>query len=240
MRLSGKVALVTGAAGGIGAAIVARFRAEGAHVLATDRAEAPGLLSLDVTDAAQWRALAAQHVAPFGRLDILVHNAGISGFTPFADLTPERWQAFLDVHATAVLTGTQVLRPLLEAAPSASIVAIGSTLALRPAAPLPAYAAAKAAQRNLVKAIALDFAARGLPVRANLVHPGSTETPMMAANLAGDPEGRARRMAAHPLARALGRLVAPEDVANAVLFLASDESRFVTGIDLPVDGGATI
>ncbi len=240
MRLAGKVALVTGAAGGIGAAIVARFRAEGAHVLATDRVETPGTLPLDVTERAQWDALAAQHVAPHGRLDVLVHNAGISGLTPLADLSPERWQAFLAVHATAVLMGTQVLRPFLEAAPSAAIVAVGSTLALRPAAPLAAYAAAKAAQRNLIKAMALDFAARGLPIRANLVHPGSTETAMMAANLAGDPDGRARRMAAHPLARALGRLVAPEDVASAVLFLASDESRFVTGIDLPVDGGATI
>ncbi len=240
MRLAGKLALVTGAAGGIGAAIVSRFRAEGAEVLATDRAEAPGILPLDVTATGQWRAIAARECAPHGRLDILVHNAGISGLTPLADLSPERWQAFLDVHATAVLVGTQALLPFLAAAPSASVIAIGSTLALRPAGELPAYAAAKAAQRNLVKAMALDFARRRLPIRANLVHPGSTETAMMKANLAGDPDGRARRMAVHPLAAALGRLVAPEDVANAALFLASDESRFVTGIDLPVDGGATI
>lgn len=239
MRLGGKVALVTGAAGGIGRAIVARFLAEGAEVIATDR-EGPDMVPLDVTRAGDWARIAASHVARHGRLDVLVHNAGISGFTPFPDLAPGRWQAFLDVHATAVLIGTQALRPLLEAAPSASVIAIGSTLALRPAAPLPAYAAAKAAQRNLVKAMALDFAARGLPIRANLVHPGSTETAMMAANLAGDRQGRARRMAAHPLAGALGRLAGPEDVANAVLFLASDESAFVTGIDLPVDGGATI
>lgn len=240
MRLAGRIALVTGAAGGIGAAIVRRFRAEGAETIAADRAAGAGLVPLDVTRADDWARVAASHVAPHGRLDILVHNAGISGFTPLPELQPTRWQAFLDVHATAVLIGTQALLPFLAAARSASVVAIGSTLALRPAGPLAAYTAAKAAQRNLVKAMALDFAARGLPIRANLVHPGSTETPMLAANLEGDPEGRARRMAAHPLARALGRLVAPEDVADAVLFLASDESAFVTGADLPVDGGATI
>ncbi len=240
MRLGGKVALVTGAAGGIGQAIVARFRAEGADTLATDRTPAEGILPLDVTAAADWARVACDHVARRGRLDILVHNAGLSGLTPFADLAPERWQSFLDVHATAVLLGTRALLPWLAAAPSASVIAIGSTLALRPAAALSAYAAAKAAQRNLVKAMALDFAARGLPIRANLVHPGSTETAMMHANLKGDREGRARRMAAHPLSRALGRLVAPQDVASAVLFLASDESAFVTGADLPVDGGATI
>lgn len=130
--------------------------------------------------------------------------------------------------------------PLLEAAPTASVVAIGSTLALRPAWALPAYSASKGALRNLVKSIALDCAHRGTRIRANCVHPGSTETPLMAANIAGDADGHRRRMAVHPLCQGWGELVQPDDVARSVLFLASDESRMITGVDLPVDAGATI
>jgi NAD(P)-dependent dehydrogenase (short-subunit alcohol dehydrogenase family) len=240
MRLSGKVALVTGAAQGIGAAIAARFRAEGAEVMATDLKEANAIRLLDVTRVDDWAEIHAHLAERHGRLDVLVHNAGISGFAPLAQLTPERWQAFFEVNVTGAFLGTRALMPLLEKAPSASIIAIGSTLALRPAGPLPAYAASKGALRSFVKAIALDCAHRGTRIRANAIHPGSTETPMMAANLEGDAEGRARRLAAHPLSKGLGRLVMPEDVAAAALFLASDESIFITGIDLPVDGGATI
>lgn len=240
MRLEAKVALVTGAARGIGAAIAERFAAEGAEVIATDASGSGTVRSLDVTRAEDWEAVRAELADRHGRLDVLVHNAGISGFAPLGELTAERWQAFLDVNVTGAFLGTRALMPLLEAADSASIIAIGSTLGLRPAGPLPAYAASKGALRSLVKAIALDCAGRGTRIRANLIHPGSTETAMLAANLADDPEGRARRMAAHPLSRGFGRLVLPEDVASAALFLASDESRFITGIDLPVDGGATV
>lgn len=241
MRLAGKVALVTGAAGGIGAAIVALFRAEGATVIATDLAgTGPGIEPLDVTVGSDWARLAAAIEEAHGRLDILVHNAGISGFVPLADLEPEAWQRFIETNAGSVYLGSRQLMPLLERAPSASLIAIGSTLGLRPAAPLPAYSAAKGAMRNLVKAIALDCARRGTRIRANCIHPGSTETPMMAANLKGDAEGHARRLAAHPLCAAWGELVQPLDIARAALFLASDESRMITGIDLPVDGGATI
>jgi NAD(P)-dependent dehydrogenase (short-subunit alcohol dehydrogenase family) len=240
MRLAGKVALVTGAAGGIGSAIVARFRAEGATVHATDRASGPGIDPLDVTQAADWDAAHARVAQLHGRLDILVHNAGISGFLPLERLEPADWQRFLDVHATGAYLGTRALLPLMKAAPTAAVVAIGSTLALRPAGPLPAYAAAKGALRNFCRSVALDLAGQGLAIRVNSIHPGSTETAMMEANLSADPGGRARRMAAHPLAKALGRLVRPEDVAAAALFLASDEAAYITGIDLPVDGGATV
>lgn len=242
MRLAGKLALVTGAAGGIGAAIVTRFRVEGATVIATDRAGAAGqgMTVLDVTRAEDWSRIADAIAAAQGRLDVLVHNAGISGFRPLEQLGPQDWARFLDVNATGAYLGCRALMPLLAAAPSASIIAIGSTLGLRPAAALPAYAASKGALRNLIKAIALDCAGQGMRVRANLIHPGSTETAMMAGNLAGDPQGRARRTAAHPLSAGFGRLVQPEDVAAAALFLASDDSQFITGIDLAVDGGATI
>jgi len=242
MRLSGKVALVTGAAGGIGAAICARFSTEGADVIATDLCANPmlGIAALDVTNEEDWARTATDLEGHSGRLDILVHNAGISGFFPLGQLELRDWQSFLDVNVTSAYLGTRALMPLLRAAPTASIIAIGSTLGLRPAAALPAYSASKGALRNLVKSIALDCALRGERIRANCIHPGSTETEMMNANLQADPEGRARRMAAHPLSTAWGRLVAPEDVAAAALFLASDDACFITGVDLPVDGGATI
>jgi NAD(P)-dependent dehydrogenase (short-subunit alcohol dehydrogenase family) len=243
MRLAGKVALVTGAAGGIGAAIVNLFRAEGATVIATDLADpdgTDGVEPLDVTQEATWRTVGDRLASAHGRLDILVHNAGISGFVPLADLEEAAWHRFLDTNVGGAYLGTRVLMPLLEVAPTGSIVAIGSTLALRPASALPAYSASKGALRNLIKSIALDCANRGTRIRANSVHPGSTETPLMAANMAGNPEGRGRRMAVHPLSKGWNELIQPDDVAKAVLFLASDESRMITGIDLPVDAGATI
>lgn len=243
MRLAGKVALVTGAAGGIGAAIVDLFRAEGAIVIATDLAGSDGAAvvePLDVTREAAWRAVSEQLLADHGRLDVLVHNAGISGFVPLADLEVAAWHRFLDTNVGSAYLGSRVLMPLLEAAATGSIVAVGSTLALRPAGALPAYSASKGALRNLIKSIALDCANRGTRIRANTVHPGSTETPLMAANIKGDPEGHRRRMAVHPLCRSWNELIQPDDVAKAVLFLASDESRMITGIDLPVDAGATI
>jgi NAD(P)-dependent dehydrogenase (short-subunit alcohol dehydrogenase family) len=243
MRLAGKVALVTGAASGIGAAIAALFRSEGATVIATDLGSADGptpVEALDVTQEAAWRA-AVEHVrAAHGRLDVLVHNAGISGFVPLADLEEAAWRRFLDTNVGSVYLGTRHMMPLLEAAPTASIIAIGSTLSLRPAWALPAYSASKGAMRNLIKSIALDCAQRGTRIRANSVHPGSTETPLMAANIASDPEGHRRRMAVHPLCRGWDELIQPDDVARAALFLASDDSRMITGIDLPVDAGATI
>jgi NAD(P)-dependent dehydrogenase (short-subunit alcohol dehydrogenase family) len=243
MRLAGKVALVTGAAGGIGAAIVNLFRTEGATVIATDLAGPDGtggVEPLDVTQEAAWRAVGDRLASTHGRLDILVHNAGISGFVPLADLEEAAWHRFLDTNVGSAYLGTRLLMPLLEAAPSASIVAIGSTLALRPAWALPAYSASKGALSNLIKSIALDCARKATRIRANCVHPGSTETPLMAANMAGDPEGYQRRMSVHPLCRGWDELIQPDDVARAVLFLASDDSRMITGVDLPVDAGATI
>ncbi len=209
-------------------------------MVASDRTAADEMVALDVTSGMQWAALSHDLEARFGRLDILVHNAGISGLLPLEALEPADWQRFMAVNAGGAYLGTRALLPLLRAASTASVIAIGSTLALRPAGALPAYSASKGALRNLVKAIALDCAGRGERIRANCIHPGSTETAMMAANLAADPGGRARRVAAHPLAKGWDRLVSSEDVAAAAVFLASDESVFITGIDLPVDGGATI
>ncbi len=256
MKLAGKVALITGAAGGIGTAIARLFAQEGARLVLADLAAAPlkGLVSelgeaasgtaLDVACAQQWEELAAHIAQTHGKLDVLVNNAGISGMGDLDSIDAAFWDRFQRINADSIFHSVRTLAPLLRRAGHASIVNIGSILALRPSAQLPAYSAAKASLRAQTKAYALHFAQRGEYIRCNAVHPGSTLTPMMEANLGTDPAEREeryrQRIAVHPLGAATGRVVLPEDVAKAVLFLACDDSAFVTGIDLPVDGGATI
>ncbi len=252
-RLAGRRALVTGGAAGIGAAIAARLVAEGAHVAVADIDEARGTATanalgeaarfrrLDVTQEADW--IAAREAAEAeGGLSILVNNAGISGLKDVEAADLAFWRRFQSVNADGAFLGIHTMLPLLRASQPAAIVNVGSTLALKPAADLPAYSASKGALRNLTKSVALHCARLGDRIRCNAVHPGSVLTDMVARNLADDGAklSMERRMAAHPYARALGRLATPEDVANAVLFLVSEESAFVTGVDLPVDGGATI
>lgn len=255
MKLAGHIALVTGGSGGIGEAICRSFCGEGATVWIADRdvAAASALadslgssaraVALDVADEGDWQALAAAIDGAHGRLDVLVNAAGISGFGAIDAIDFAFWSRFQRINADSIFLSVHSLRTLLERSPAAAIVNIGSTLALRPHAQLPAYSAAKGSLRALTRSLALYFADRGCNVRCNAVHPGSTLTPMMEANLGADPERREelyrQRVAAHPLGKALGRVVLPEDVAKAVLFLASDDSAFITGIDLPVDGGAT-
>lgn len=256
MKLAGKIALVTGAAGGIGTAIARLFAREGARLILADLSSANlkplidelGDLAtgevIDVSIAADWAALAARIGEAHGRLDVLVNNAGISGFGDLDSIDADFWSRFQRINADSIFHSVQALAPLLRRADQASIVNIGSILALRPSPQLPAYSAAKASLRAQTKAYALHFAERGEYIRCNAVHPGSTLTPMMDANLGTDPAEREeryrQRVAAHPLGAAAGRIVLPEDVAKAVLFLACDDSAFITGIDLPVDGGATI
>jgi 3(or 17)beta-hydroxysteroid dehydrogenase len=256
MKLAGKVALVTGAAGGIGAAIASLFAREGAILVLTDLnrdglnqlagqiGAAASIHVLDVSRGTEWDLVAGQIERTHGRLDVLVNNAGISGIGDVDHIDAEFWNRFQRINADSIFHSVQAMSALLRKSGHASIVNIGSILALRPSSQLPAYSAAKASLRAQTKAYALHFAERGEYIRCNAVHPGSTLTPMMEANLGSDPverEARYRkRVAAHPLGAATGRLVLPEDVAKAVLFLACEDSAFITGIDLPVDGGATI
>lgn len=249
MRLEGKTAIVTGAATGIGKATVERFLQEGATVTGVDLANAPleherlEWARFDVSDESAWQALAATTFSK-GALDILVNNAGVSGLKSFDELDLDFWRRFQRVNVEAVLLGTQALYPALKRSGAASIVNIGSLLGLRPASIAPAYAASKGALINMTKSLALHFAERGELIRCNLVHPGSTLTEMMDKNLGSTEAEREanlqRRMAVHPLSKALGHLPMPEDMANAILFLASDEARYITGAQIPVDGGASL
>lgn len=253
MRFQGNRVLVTGGCGGIGSACVRAFVEEGATVHLVDRARDDALLAefdsqtqfweIDVAVEADWLALVGELGAD-SKLEVLVNAAGISGLRNIEQADFDWWRRFQHSNSDSAFLAIASLLPLLKNAESASIVNIGSTLALRPSADLPAYSASKGALRNLTKSVALHCAQQGYAIRCNSVHPGSTMTPMMEANLgATDAERRANlewRMAVHPYSNSLGRIAVPQDIANAVLFLASDAAEFITGVDLPVDGGATI
>lgn len=256
MNLDQSLAVVTGAAGGIGLAVTERLVVEGVKVILVDQ-DASGLAvaaerlgsratiaAMDVTDELAWRRLGQNLLDAPGQLDILVNCAGISGLRNVEDADFTFWRRFQSVNADSVFLAIHYLLPVLKQASDAAIVNIGSTLALKGSADLPAYSASKGAVRNLTRSVALHCARAGYRVRCNSVHPGSTLTPMMAANLGTTEEEReanlTRRLASHPYGQALGRLALPEDIANAVLFLVSDQAAYITGVDLPVDGGATL
>lgn len=248
MRLAGKVALITGGAEGIGAETARRFIAEGAKVVLGDvqlekaRALASELgaeaVELDVRSEAQWQAAVAQAVARFGKLTTLCNIAGISEPGGVTEVAPESWQRTLDINLTGTFLGCRAAIPAMVASGEAcAIVNTGSMLALRPGGMFPAYVASKAGVAALTRAVALDCAGKGLPIRVNTVHPGAVRTPMLERYLnmmPGGPEQVEKMFAAnHPL----GRVGEAREVADAILFLASDEASFTTGSDLPVDGG---
>lgn len=228
MRLAHKAALVTGAGGGIGRATVAALVREGCAVAATDLAaprgtDAPLELALDVTDDEAW-ARAVEHVLrTFGSLDVLVQCAGVLDSAPVPHAQVSQWQHVLDVDATGAFLGVQAVLPTMIAAGAGSIVTIASIWGTGGARLAPAYHAAKSAVVGLTKHVAVTYARAG--VRANSVHPGTIDTALSAGD---DP--------ALPLTP-MGRRGTPDEVANAVVFLASDEASYITGAELAVDGG---
>lgn len=247
-RLQGRIALVTGAASGIGRATARRFAAEGATVILVDRdaAQLPAALAeltagqhhsvvLDVTDEAGWIALAGDLATNFGRLDVLVNNAGYGVFRSIADTTLEQWRSILAVNLDSVFLATKHLLPLLaQAAAGGAIVNMSSIRGIAAAANTGSYCAAKGGVRLFTKATALECAALGNGVRANSIHPGHVETPLTARAHA-DPEIARTLLADTPL----GRAATTGEIADAILFLACDESRYMTGAELVVDGGST-
>jgi 3(or 17)beta-hydroxysteroid dehydrogenase len=249
-RVEGKVAIVTGAASGLGAADARMLAKEGARVVLTDVNEAAGsalakqldalFVRQDVSDEASWPALIEEVQRRHGRVDVLVNNAGIAVVADIEHTTTEIWRRTLAVHLDGTFFGCRAAIPAMAAGGGGSIVNMSSTAALVGIPPFFAYAAAKGGIRSMTKAIAIHCRGRKNGIRCNSVHPGSIDTPMVQAALA---ETRGIRLAAaeDPAAarRALG-IGEPDDVANLVLYLASDESKHVNGAELVIDAGDTV
>jgi len=244
-RLAGRVALVTGAGSGIGAASARRLAAEGAALLVTDIQDAAGTrvaedigqaggsaayAHLDVTSQAQWESAVSAAVSGFGGLDILVNNAGLGDLAVIEDTSLAEWSRTIDVDQTGVFLGMKTSAAALAASAHASVINISSIFGASGGfGTSPAYHAAKGAVRTLTKNIALHWADRG--VRVNSIHPGFIDTPLLD-QAKGTPVEQAM-LDITPM----GRLGQPAEVAAGVAYLASDDASFVTGLELYIDGG---
>jgi 3alpha(or 20beta)-hydroxysteroid dehydrogenase len=235
-RLDGKVALVTGAARGIGAAIARAMIGEGAKVvigdlldhegeaLAVEIGAAAKYVHLDVTKPDDWEAAVATAVNVYGKLNVLVNNAGINNLAPIDQYSHADWDKIIAINLTGVFNGIKAAIPALKAARGGSIVNMSSLAGLRGEAVMPGYVATKFGVRGLTKAAALDLARYG--IRVNSIHPGIVRTPLSA-------EGPKVSMS-HV---AMNRIGEPIEIANLTAFLASDDSSFSTGAEFVADGG---
>jgi 3alpha(or 20beta)-hydroxysteroid dehydrogenase len=226
-RLLGKVVVVTGAAGGQGAAEAEALTREGARVIATDATEAPGCRRLDVTSEKDWAKLAADLREAYGQVHGLVNNAGVTWRARIDDVRPEDMARVHEVNVTGPLLGIQHLLPLMRA--GASIVNVGSSAALTAHYPV-AYTASKWALRGLSRTAAMELGPRG--IRVNTIHPGFIETEMTAS---AAPAFREANLLGTPL----GRTGTVDDITPLVTFLLCEDSAFITGAEIPVDGGLT-
>ncbi len=235
-RLTGKVALVTGAASGIGAAIRARYEAEGAAVLGTDIRASGDVVPHDVTDEAQWAAAIADCVGRHGRLDILVSNAGTAQAGPIADLALDDFRAQARVHVEGAFLGMKAAVRQMRAQGSparGSIILMASVAGLRPIMQTSAYGTMKAAMINLARAVGVEVGRKGDLIRVNAICPGGTRTPMTEALFDDAYWADPASFADLPLKD----YCRPADIAEAALYLAADESEFMTATYLTVDGG---
>ena len=247
MRLQNKVALISGGAKGMGAVEAKLFAKEGAKVVIGDVLEAEGkqieaainetggeclFVPLDVTDENQWKEAVAATLGRFGKLDILINNAGIFRTNAVEETSSAEWDQVMDINAKGVFLGAKAAIPAMREAGGGSIINLSSVAGLVGAAYSSAYSASKGAVRLFTKSTAIQYATDG--VRCNSIHPGVIQTDMTKEAIA-DSQFKAQRLDPTPLAR-LGQ---PEDVAYGALYLASDESSFVTGAELVIDGGWT-
>ncbi len=254
MRLNNKVALISGAARGIGLAMAQAFVAEGAMVWLSDidveageqataaLGDAARFVRLDVREEADWRSAVDAILERDGRLDVLVNNAGVTGFEAglmahdpeHASL--EAWRAVHAVNTDGVFLGCKYAIRAMRPAAAGSIINISSRSGLVGIPAAAAYAASKAAVRNHTKTVALWCASEGLAIRCNSIHPAAVLTPMWEPML-GDGPDRAQRMAAFVADTPLRRFGRPEEVAALAVLLASDEATYITGTELNIDGG---
>lgn len=251
-RLAGKIALVTGAARGIGLAIARAFLAEGATVWLTDRdeaslaaADAPApaarRLTLDVREEAAWDAAIEAVLARDGRLDVLVNNAGITGIEDGAPHDPEHaslaeWRAVFATNLDGAFLGCRAAIRAMRPARAGAIINIASRSGVVGIPGAAAYAAAKAGLRNHTRSVALHCAGEGLGIRCNMISPAAVLTPMWDPLLGHGPERQAR-MAEMVAEVPLRRFAAPEEVAAIAVLLASDECPTMTGAEVTLDGG---
>lgn len=236
-RVSGKVAIISGGARGMGAAHAKRLVDEGAKVVIGDLLDDVGaataaelgenvrFVHLDVTKPEQWDAAVAVAVEGFGGLDILINNAGIVNFAPIEEYTLEQWNLIIAINLTGTFNGIKASIPALKKSGAGSIINISSTAGLKGVAGIPGYTAAKFAVRGLTKEVAIDLGQYN--IRANSIHPGNIRTPMT--------DGLDVDQSLVPL----GRMGEVSELSNLVLFLASDESSFSTGAEFIADGGET-
>ncbi|WP_327297455.1 MULTISPECIES: glucose 1-dehydrogenase [unclassified Streptomyces] len=246
-RLDGKVALITGATGGIGAATAELFAREGARLVITDVAVEPlsalaqriegaggevAIAVLDVSSAQEWDTVLSTVRERFGTLDVLVNLAGIVDWPGVEDTREEMWDRVIDINQKGTWLGMRAAMPLLRSTGNASVINTSSVLGIVGSGAAAAYQASKGAVRLLSKTAAVEYARQG--VRVNSIHPGVIATPMIQELL--DEQGDQQPDIVRTPMRRAGRA---EEIASAMLFLAGDESSFVTGSELVVDGGLT-
>ncbi|WP_063037959.1 SDR family oxidoreductase [Nocardia pseudovaccinii] len=240
-RLAGRVALISGGSSGMGASHARAFVDEGASVVIGDIADEAGArladelgeqaayVHLDVTRSGDWEAAVAETVRRFGKLDVLVNNAGVLDGGPLGTYTEKQWQQVLAINLTGPFLGLTATRDALVAARPSAVVNISSAAGMQGVAGMHAYTASKFGLRGLTKSAALELAPHG--VRVNSVHPGGILTPMIGAMAGAVDVDRNENT--------LARLGLPEEVTSLVVFLASTESSFCNGAEYVIDGGMT-